>query len=113
MSFVYWAAGEAPSIRPISATRLLRAIASSFSIGRLVNNESGSQGNGAPGRRHDRVPRHYLPRCMGPLCPVRRHRMSGPDWAGLASGIIANRENEIHHGSIWRGKFLPTLRAKA
>jgi len=45
--------------------------------------------------------------------PVRRHRMSWPDWAGLASGIIANRENEIHHGSIWRGKFLPTLRAKA
>jgi len=35
----YCTAAEAPSIRPISETLVLRATASSFSIGRLVNKE--------------------------------------------------------------------------
>jgi hypothetical protein len=44
--------------------------------------------------------------------PMRRHRLAGPYRAGLASGVVANRENEIHHGCIGACEFLPTLRTQ-
>ena len=45
--------------------------------------------------------------------PVRRHRLARPDRAGLARGVVADREHEIHGGRAGFGELVPALRAKA
>ncbi len=44
--------------------------------------------------------------------PMRRHRLSRPHRAGLAGGVVANREDEIHHGRVAARELLPALGAQ-
>lgn len=41
------------------------------------------------------------------------HRLSGPHWANLIGGVIANGKDEIKFGCVGFRKFLPTLAAIA
>ena len=44
--------------------------------------------------------------------PMGGHRISGPDRAGFAGGLVANREDEIHHRRAGTGEFMPALAAQ-
>src|ERR1019366_10803485 len=41
--------------------------------------------------------------------PMRRQGLAGPYRARLASRVVANRKDEIHHGRIGAREFLPAL----
>jgi hypothetical protein len=45
--------------------------------------------------------------------PMRRHRMTRPHGANLASSLVADRKHKIHCRCAWRGIFIPRLRAQA
>ncbi len=44
--------------------------------------------------------------------PVRSHRVSGPDGAGLARGLVADGENKVHLRRIGRGELVPAFAAQ-
>src|SRR5260370_11203454 len=45
--------------------------------------------------------------------PVRGHGLSRPERAGFLGGIVANCEDEVHHGSAGARELFPALAAQA
>src|SRR6266403_1238048 len=45
--------------------------------------------------------------------PVRGHGLSRPDRASFLGGIVANREDKLHLGSVGAREFIPPLAAQA
>src|SRR5262245_44091028 len=45
--------------------------------------------------------------------PMRRHRLAGPHWAGLASGVVADGEGKIERRRARLGELVPTRRVIA
>ncbi len=45
--------------------------------------------------------------------PMRRHRLARPDRAGLAGGLVADRDDEVELDAARRGEFVPALAARA
>jgi hypothetical protein len=43
--------------------------------------------------------------------PVRRNRLSRPDWACFVGGVVADGEDEVHLGRAGLSEFVPTLAA--
>src|SRR5271168_3650132 len=44
--------------------------------------------------------------------PMRRHRVTGPDRADLAGGLVADGKDEVHLRGARLGEFVPTLTAQ-
>jgi hypothetical protein len=43
---------------------------------------------------------------------MRRHRLARPDRTGFARGVVADREDEIHHRRVGLREFFPALRTQ-
>jgi hypothetical protein len=40
------------------------------------------------------------------------HGVARPNGAHFAGGLVADREDEIHHRGTWPGEFMPALAAQ-
>ncbi len=51
-------------------------------------------------------------RCRIRDAPVRRNRLSGPDWANFVCCVVTNRENKVQLRGVRFREFVPTFAAK-